>query len=238
MSKRLTENKNIMAFVKYKLNQSHKDIYRRRFRVVVLLMASLIVLVLFGSIKIYDALNSKEGSQSPVGKKIISNIAGPKLFKNQFFEFYSSDDWRLLNEGSPNKIGYAQYSDGVVAASFVVYVNQTPIPDQLKATMALPVSINGNSFSKIGSISEPCGQTYAPNALKVIKEISISSTSMLCQPDSSVYTLIVGQVGGDYNLKMVRSSGQVANYIIIYTSSSFIPSAASFMNLIPTFKSL
>lgn len=227
-----------MSHIVYRLHQSNRSFYKKRFRLALLFtIASIIMLAL---LSIYFLSNlSNQNSQSAIGKKIIGHISGPKLFKNQFFEFYSSDDWTYdAHDSTPSEIMYLLHNDGVVSGSLEVYINQQPINNNLQATRVVPAKVNGNQLTDIGAISGPCGQVYPPNALQRIKEVSIDSTSMLCVPDSSQYEVIVGSVGGNYNLKMLRSNGQIASYIILYRSLSFTPDGGPLESLLPTFKSL
>jgi hypothetical protein len=230
-----------MRHVFYRADQSQRAKDRKRFKIIFrFLILILIVFILAVIFVIYTLSNiSRENSASKVGKKIVSYQAGPKLYKNQYFEFYSSDNWTLdKHDSTNNMIMYVLYQAGVVAGSFQVYVNQTPIPNNLQATMALPVKVAGNHFSYVGNVSQACGSAYHTTNPKRIEEVNISSTSMLCVPDSSEEIVIAGQIGGNYDLSMLRGKGVAANYIIIYRSSSFTPSSAPFSSLMSSFKAL
>lgn len=229
-----------MSQVTYRYNFSNRLLYKKHFkRWLWFVIICLIILAIIVAIVFYKVDHLDRSSQSSRGVKEVSYIAGPKLFKNSYFEFSSGDNWTFdQHDSSANKLMYLLHQDDEVAGSFEVYINQVPITQNLATSMVLPVQISGNHFSSIGAVSEPCGNTYKANAPKDIEEVSLSSTSMLCVPDTSQYTVILGRVGGDYNLKMTRSNSEMANYIIIYRSSSFTPSAASFLNLLSTFKTL
>ncbi|HEX4774692.1 MAG TPA: hypothetical protein VH234_04195 [Candidatus Saccharimonadales bacterium] len=230
-----------MTKITYKINRSvdtvHQRRYRRRFRLASLLLGLIIagVLVVF-----FDVGRQAQATNRPIGNTLHSTIAGPQTFRSAYFQFMSSDQWLYApNDSTPNKLTYLLYQDGVPAHSITVYVNQVPLQGDLAVTRVLPVQIvGGNSFTLTGDISDTCGSLYKSTDLKRIKPVTLSGTNILCVPDSPQFTVIVGQVGADYNLMLKRNNGTTARYIIIYRNLSVTPDPTPFTRLIKTFQAV
>jgi len=225
----------------YEINQpvmtaDHRR-YRRRKRLV-LGFFTLLVLGIVGFL--FDLHHLGAAGSSPVGATVHSSIAGPQTFKSAYFQFSDSAKWQYApNDSTATKLTYLLYNNGVPAHMVTVYVNQTPLQNDLATTRVLPVQItHGNSFTLPGDISPACGSLYKPTDLKRIKSIQIGGTTMLCVPDSPQFTVEVGQVGGNYDLPLVRSGGLPAHYIILYHNLSADPDSSPFMRIMKTFKAL
>lgn len=211
---------------------------RYRWRARLATMALLIFCVAAVAV-IYNLYFTGSSGKSALGPTYTQRIDGPQLFRSSYFEFSDTSTWIYApNDSTATKLTYLLYEDGVPAHSLTVYVNQTPLQPNLAVTRVLPVQIkNGNSFT-IGSISAPCSSQYSATDLKRIRTLSISGTSMLCVPDSPQFSVVVGQVGGNYNLTLKRSDGQLANYIIIYLNLSVNPDPSPFLRIMQTFQAL
>jgi hypothetical protein len=225
----------------YQINRPVHEAKRRRYKRQSFVLVIIFVLVVVGlAIVAYKLFYFPQVSdKSKVGANYEQQIAGPRTFKSSYFQFSDNEDWVYApNDSTPTKLTYLLYEDGVPAHSVTVYVNQTPLQTDLAVTRALPVQIlNGSSFN-VGSISAPCSSTYTASDKKVIKPVSISGTTILCVPDSPQYSVIVGQIGSDYDLSLKRSDGEIANYIIIYTNLSVNPDPSPFLTIMKSFKAL
>lgn len=201
-----------------------------------------LIVIAIGIFIIYHYLASLklQNTTSKVGNPITQSITGPKLFKNEYYQFYSSDPWSYAaNDSTAQQKTYLLTEDKVVAASISVYVNVTPDYNNLPVSHAVPVAIkNQNSFTNIGQVSEDCGATYGPHQPIREQNVTLSGTTIFCEPDTTAYSVGVGEIGGDYNLKLKRSNGTIANYIIIYKSLSMDPNIGPLMSLLPTFQAL
>ena len=231
-----------MAEPGYQINRPIHAAHRRRYHRRSLLLA--IVLLVFGAIVafvIYDFYHLKhQNNKQPVGVTYRQNIAGPQTFTSSYFQFSDTSKWVYApNDSTATKLTYLLYASGLPAHSLTVYVNQTPLQDDLAVTRVLPVQVKANnSFTLAGDISVACGSLYQPTDLKRIKTVSLSGTSLLCVPDSPQFSVVVGQVGRDYNLALKRSDGQTAQYIIIYRNLTVSPDPAPFVRIMKTFKAL
>lgn len=216
----------------------HHRRYKRRVRLIVGL---LFVLLIAGSVGVYYIYKSRtKDTGKIIGASSVQHIAGPELYKTSYFEFSASERWVLSStDSTANKFTYLLYLGGVVSQTLTIYVNQTPIPDYLGVTMVLPVNIkDADALTVAGPISQPCGNLYGPTELKQVKTISIEGTSIVCVPESEEFTVVVGQLGGNYQLRLKRANGQLANYIIIYDNVSVGPDPSPFLQLLPTFQAI
>jgi hypothetical protein len=226
----------------YRLNRPVLTKPNKRYHVLTALLILIAIAAVFGVVIALTSLKKLDKAQtsSPRSKTTILHYSGPPTytFKSEYFGFSDSNKWVFAaNDSTANKFTYLLYSEGVPARSLTVYVNQTPLYDALANSMALPVQVvNENSFS-IGSISAPCSTLYG-SAPKVIKPVSMSGTSFICVPDSPQYTIIVGRIGGNYNLTLTRANGQTADYIIMYHDLSVNPDPSAFLYLIKSFKAI
>ncbi|MFI5271224.1 MAG: hypothetical protein ACHQT9_04225 [Candidatus Saccharimonadales bacterium] len=230
-----------MSHPDYIIDKPVKTKRQKRYRRVsyVFALVLLIFIIIVGVI-IYDILHLKgSSSKKSVGAEIHQTIAGPQTFKSAYFQFSDNAKWVFApNDSKPNKFVYLSYVGGVPVHSLSVYINTTPIQSDLATTNVLPVQIkNDNSFVE-SSLSANCNTVYVPSDLKHIKTKSISGTSMLCVPDSPQLSVMVGQIGGDYNLILKRENGQTARYIIVYHNLSIDPDPATFIRIMSTFQSL
>jgi hypothetical protein len=230
-----------MAQATYQINRPIHEINRKRFkrRLYFALLVLLIFLVILAFFVYKELHYSKQSGKSPVGKSFVQHIQGPQLYKDEYFEFWSSDKWTFdQNDSTNNRRVFLFYQEGIVAGSLYVYINEAPYQADLYVDRAIPVAVKSNSFSDIGNISAPCDTTYTPNEPKIIQTVSIDSTSIICVPGTPQYEIMLGQIGGNYILPMKRSDGQTENYTVIYLSSSFTPNPLPFTQILPTFRSL
>lgn len=230
-----------MAEPIYKIDVLIPPIHRRRYKRRLFVAILAILLVIAAAIGIaYDIKHtSAEDNHKSVGATFTQTIAGPQTFRSAYFQFTDSSTWvYAANESTSNKLTYILYEAKLPAHSLTVYVNQTPLQSDLATTRVLPVkTVNGNSFS-IGEISDPCSTLYKPTDPKSIHNVFLSGTNMLCVPDSPQYSVILGQIGGNYDLLLRRSDGELAQYIIIYNNLTVDPSPAPFLRIMQTFKAL
>lgn len=228
-----------MADPIYRSDVSMRVKHKRKFRRTITVIASLLALILAaGGLFLWEVMHlSHQPSRPSNGPTFVSKVAGPTVYNSEYFKFSDINKWVLdKHDSTYDEFTYQQYQGGVLAYSFTVYVNKTPVESDLAVTHVIPVTISdGNSFT-VGAVSGDCNTAYAPTDLKRIKTVALSGTSMVCVPDSPQYTVIVGQSGGNYNLSLRRSDGQTANYVIIYNDLSVSPTAAPFISVLRSFQ--
>lgn len=209
--------------------------YRRRMKFIGLILLILII----GLAAFLYAITRKHSTNPQVGPSYTKTIAGPTLYKSQFFEFRDTAKWVYEpHDSGPNEVTFLQYQGGVLAYSVSVYVNQAPSIEELPVEYALPVQIVDQKSFSVGNITPQCGSAYAPTDKRLQKVVSIGGTNIMCFPGSPEYHVEAGQVGGNYNLVLRRSNGQLATYVIIYKDLTTSPEATPFINFLQTFQAL
>lgn len=216
-----------------RVRRSRYSEFRRR---VLLIMLILVPFVAVGAY-IYLGLNNAKSSQ-PISAVQNTEINGnKKTFTNDYFQFEDSGTWVVdKNSSDSQKIVYHRFNKNVQQAEMIVYINFVPIPLNINTPRALPVRIiNDNSFQAT-AVSNPCVTTYAKNELHNVKEVSINGATMLCDPDSPQYYIQLTEIGGDYRLKMKRSSGKPIQFVITYKDTGFGSRPDSLLNVTSSFK--
>jgi hypothetical protein len=230
-----------MADPTFNVDYSVHEIKRKRYKRRLKLVAFIFVLLICIFILLFYELRrtNNDSSKNQIGPSYVHQVGGATLFKSTYFQFSDTNPWVYSpGDSTPTKITFLLFEDNVPAHSLTVYVNQTPLQYELAVNHALPVQLkNDNSFT-VGNLSDNCDSLYKPTDLKRIRTLAINGTNILCVPDSPQYTAVVGQIGGDYNLALKRSNGEMANYIIIYQNLSFTPDPTPFLNIMKTFQAL
>lgn len=161
-------------------------------------------------------------------------------FSTPYFQFAESGTWKLAEaESNPSKYVWKKYqgSSPVVQHQLIVYVNQTPPPPELAAAAALPVKIKDSSF-EAGVPSPHCGGLFEPGEPRRVRPQTVGGTTILCDPDMGQRRVIFGSVGGDYNLRLKRSDGSSARYVIIYKDQRISSDDEILTQIADSFKAL
>jgi hypothetical protein len=213
--------------------------FRRRFKILFLFLFFIIIIALAF---LYDFYKKDQSPKTPVSKTTIKKITfDDKFISTPYFKFKDSEDWQLIKDQSTNnKFVFHKYlpNSDLVQHQLIVYINSTPPPLELAASRVLPVSINeqGNNFTA-SAVSDHCGKDYKPGELHKVMNRQINGSTLLCDPDQGQLRVVIAKTGGDYNLKLRRADGSVANYIIIYQNQKIDPDTDTIMQIANTFQS-
>lgn len=215
-------------------------VHHRRYRRLKRLAILALLITAAGAFWLWRDLNRLEAdSPKAIGTTTQVTIAGPETYRSAYFEFKDTAKWYYSpKESTATKLVYKMNVGGLPGHALTVYVNQTPLQNDLAVTHALPAQVKDGNVIVPGDLSDHCGKLYQPNELKRIRPVSINGTSVLCVPDSPQYVAVVGQAGGDYNLKLRRTTGETANYIIIYRNLMIEPDPGVFTRIMKTFRAL
>jgi hypothetical protein len=218
---------------KQPVKRSHYSNFRRN------LLITLFFLIAFGGIAylIYSGLHHQP-TNSAISKAEITEITGNKTtFTNDYFEFQDTGKW-ILDKSSTkaDRIVYHKFRKNAQQHELIVYVNQVPIPLYLAAQRTLPVRIVNNNSLQVTNVSSPCGSLYAKGELHKVKEIAVSNTMMLCDPDAQQYFVVIGEVNGNYLIKLKRANGTPVQFIITYKDTGADAQPDSLINIASSFK--
>lgn len=225
----------------YKIHRSLYAAYLRRYRRQALLALSALLIFSLGTVALaYSFYQSTFSTgRSSIGPAYTQQIAGPQLFRSSYFQFSDTSNWvYAANDSGVNKVTYLLYEGGLPVHSLTVYVNQPPTQDGLAVNHVLPVQIEHDTSFSVGNLSPACDAQDADAASEPIHSMTLSGVKMICRPDSPQFSAVVGQIGGDYNLSLKRSSGQIANYVIVYHNLSVNPDPSAFVRIMQSFQAL
>lgn len=215
------------------VNRSHYSNFRRR------ILFALVFLMVVGGVGFFIFTNVRTAPQSSQLSAVeTTEITGNKTtFTNDYFQFEDSGKWILAKKNSSaNRLVYDKYRKNVLEAEMIVYINQVPIPLYLDTPRVLPLRIvNDNSFMPT-NVSSACVGNYAKGELHKVKEISINGATMLCDPDSPQYFVILSEINGDYRLRLKRPNGAPIQFIITYKDLGLDPQPDSLINIAGSFK--
>jgi hypothetical protein len=198
-----------------------------------------IIIALLLALFFYDRYKNNHHPK-PVSQAQTHSVAGAqKTFRSAYFQFQDSGNWVLnAKESTDNKYIYYKYHGLIVEHQLIVYVNQVPISLYLAVSRSLPVRIVNNNGFDVTNVSEPCGRTYGPTDQHKIKEVSLNQTTLLCDPDTPQYSVVLSEIGGDYKLRLQRLDGAQVQFIITYHNLTLDPSQDTIKNVASSFQAL
>jgi hypothetical protein len=208
-----------------------------------ILMVFIAVILIAGGALLYDVLTNESIPQTPTSPTRTKNVAfDNKSFSSPYFRFTDTGDWKFIaNQSTPNKIVFQKYlpNSELVQHQLFVYVNTTVPSLELATSRVLPVEINDeNNKLKPLSVSDHCGASYKSGELHRVQSRQLNGATLLCDPEQGQFRVVFAKVGGDYNLKLKRADGSVANYIIIYQNQKIDPDPDTVMQIADSFQSL
>jgi hypothetical protein len=197
-----------------------------------------LALVSFGAVGyfIYSGLKSK--NDSATSKAETTEITGSSnTFTNDYFQFRDSGTWVIdKNNSDAHKITYHKFRKNVLEHEMIVYINQDPIPLYVEAPRALPVRVVNNNALQATNVSSPCVGQYAKGELHKVKEVSINGATILCDPDSPQYFVVLSEINGDYHIKLKRTNGTPIQFVVTYKDVSLSSVPDSVANIANSFK--
>jgi hypothetical protein len=183
-----------------------------------------------------DKTNNQTPSISGIHTQVISDQIN--TYTTDYFQFQDTSKWILDKTSSTaSKYHYLKYKGQTPQEQLVIYVDHEPSSD-LPVNRVLPVRIASNNTLKITSISDSCGNQYAKGELIDYKNITINGVSMYCFPDDPLYSVVIGEIGGNYNLTFHRHNGSYVKLVIIYRNMALSPNSTSLLKIANSFKVL
>jgi len=201
----------------YVYNKPHRHhprtVFRRRLLVVVFALA-VVGLAVFGLT--YDLQNEQpKAVQSSVTKSEIKEST--QTFKSPYFQFSDYGNWVYSKTDSSEKeFVYYRYRGLAIEHILTFHVDQMPTPLFWPTNRVLPVRIVNNNRLDPVTVAGPCVGSYAKDEPHSVKPVTIQGATMICDPDSPLYTVVFSEINGDYNLKFRKSNGQPIQLAIIY----------------------
>lgn len=164
---------------------------------------------------------------------------GLNVFSNSVFQFSDYGQWVLDKRlSTPSHYIYEKYLGQELQGLLNVYVNSVPAEPNLTSTRVLPVRIVNNNSFQVTGVSDPCSNQFAAGQPHLVREFTINGATMLCDPSSGIYTVVVSQIQGNYQIPMMNSKNQPVQFVITYRNDEVSPQPASITNVVNSFKAL
>ncbi len=185
--------------------------------------------------------DSRSGGQPSSTSKPEKSVIADTLttFKSPYFEFQDTGKWVLDQKNStPTKFTYIKFHGEDVRAQLIIYIDETPIPLNLASSRVLPVRVVGYNSLDATSISGRCLDQYQAGELHKVKIVNIDGANMLCDPDSSAYTIVLAEINGDYKLNLKRTDGTPLQAVVTFRDVTLDPKPDSLLQIAKTFKTI
>jgi hypothetical protein len=219
-----------------KIKHQHHKKLRRRLIVAVFMLVGLIG----GLAVVFADMRSTQEPPMPVSKAEQTEISDQiNTFQSDFFKFSDRGKWVYSKvDSDEKKIVYYKYRLNTLEHSLTVWVDQTPIPLYLAVGRVLPVRMVNHNRLDATTVSRPCGAEYNSKPPRPIKLIAIENAKMLCDPDTNFYTVVLSEIGEDYNLDMRHTSGKPVQFVIQYRNYTGNNSPDTIRQIASTFEAL
>lgn len=201
---------------------------------VALLLAGLAV-----SINMYYSWQEKNNKLPQTAVRSQQVVNSKKTFKNGFFQFTDYGKWvHNQDESTSNKMVYYKYRGVLVEHQITVYINKVPEPAELAVSRVLPVRVvNGNSLDAAG-VSATCDKFYDSVQRTQIKQVLVGGANIMCDPNSTDYSVILSEIGGDWIINLRRFSGANIQFAVIYRNLTANPEPYTIKNVAASFQAL
>jgi hypothetical protein len=217
------------------VKKSHYSSFRRY------LLLTIILVGILGGVGyyIYSGIHSTPKSSAISDVENTEITGNQKTFTNDYFKFQDGGTWVIdKNNSSSDKLTYHKFRKNVETAEMIVYINQDPIPLYSAVPRALPVRIVNNNSLQATNISSPCISQYAKGELHKVKEVSINNATILCDPDSPQYFVVLSEINGDYHLHLKRKNGTPIEFVLTYKDVTLDAQPNSLINIANSFQTL
>lgn len=157
-----------------------------------------------------------------------------KIFRSSFFQFQADNTWvEVPAESTASKFVYRSLRANLIEHDLTIYVNS--MPSVLVSNRVLPVNLKSGPELLPISTSDHCVKVAGgPNAGTV--KVLLDNVSMLCDADSTNYTVLVGLANGTTVLDLLRPDGTTAQYAILYSNLRATPEASQLMQIVNSFQ--
>ena len=220
----------------YSVSVSRQKQFIRRFKKF-LLIAIAIGLVI-GLIVYLDVNKQNNVKNDQKGTALVTTIKPSTIdFKTVYFSFTAANNWiNSASETSDKAFVYRSYRGALVEQELKIYVNDGS--EDLAATRALPIEIDGSGHIISGTVTEHCSSAGVNKMAGPIQLVTIGGTRMLCKIDDTNFLVVVGEIKGSTSIKLSRPDGTLATYSFLYRSSTLPANTRDLVDILKSFKTL
>lgn len=205
------------------------------------IIAIVIILLLALGVIFIDAYINKRISDTPPNttNPVVSTITPDiEIFTTDYFQFQTDKNWKYIaNDSTVNKYVYRRINGKIISADLTVYVNSAP--SDMQATRILPVDFDESSKILIAQeLTDHCRESIPKAEREKIgdKEISLKGVAFTCDVDGTLFTALAGKINDSPKMRLTRTDGNVAEYIIYYRDLRAIALSSEFQDILNTFQ--
>jgi hypothetical protein len=225
-----------MPNYQYDVNINRQKKFIRWFKKI--LWLCLVMVAIGGSIVLIDTFRQDKYSDVKTSQPTITTV-GPSIreFETPYFSFTAPTSWtNILAESTQSKFVYRSLRGALIENELTIYANDPS--SYLSATYVLPVRIQDGKHIIPTEVSEHCSKASEVKKASIPVKVNIMNTTMLCNLDSTSYLVIVGEKGGNTEIKLKRSNGSEISYRFLYRSSTVPADSLPLANIMNNFTPL
>ena len=227
---------------KYKYNTNGFSKKRRARRST--FFASLLVIATIGvvSVIVIDIYRQSTKKQEITSKQTVTSVQGTSinLFKTEYFQFQTDSTWSaVITESTKTHFVYRSLKGPLVQHDLTIDINDTneDVLQNVRTNRVLPVVVDSaGKFNIVGGAGEHCKATLPKGTPNLPLAVVQKQVGFICNPDSVMYEVKLGVVGGTTQVQMPRPDGTAAIYAITYRNLKFTPDDSVFQNIVDTFQ--
>lgn len=225
--------------MKYTSHVNYRD-RRKHLFFLRLFLFVLFVAITCGAAYVYYSIvvgKSSSVQQDTTSQTTSSHFARSiNIFRSPYFQFQANETWaEVPTESTANKYVYRSLRHNLIEHELVIYVDQ--IPANLAANRVLPVTFTTEGTELTSqAVSEHCVTALGNASRSFNQQVTVNNVSMLCDSDSTNYTVFAGVAGGTTNIQLKRPSGLNGSYTFLYTNLRAIQDTSQFSEIINSFQ--
>jgi len=227
---------------RYKYNTSYHHKSRRARRSTILAVS--LVIIAFGGIAYIavDTFLQAAKKQEITSQPTFSSVQGASinLFRSEYFQFQADANWKEVpTESVKGHYVYRSFKGPLVEHDIVIDVNnpKDEVPALVSTNHVMPVEVDSTGkFNIIGGAGDHCKTVVPKGSPSLPILVTQKQVSFICSPDSVLYEVKVGLVGGTTKMLLPRPDGTRATYVITYRNLKFTPDDSVLRTIVDTFQ--
>ena len=227
---------------RYKYNTSYHHKSQRARRSTVIAAALLIVTIGAAAYIAIDTFIQSTKKQDATSQPTFSSVQGASinLFRTEFFQFQADSTWKEIpNESTKGYYVYRSFKGPLVEHDLVVEVNnpkEEALPN-VRTNRVMPVEVDSTGkFNIVAGAGEHCKTQLPKDTPNMPLRVTQKQVSFVCTPDSVLYEVKLGVVGGSTKMQLPRPDGSRATYVVTYRNLKFTPDDTLLRNIVDTFQ--
>ncbi len=202
-----------------------------------------ILFLLFGvGIGVDWLLTQMRQRQNQVSSESLASVQSStiNIFRTPYFQFQADRTWREIEiDRKPDTFVYRSFNGNLVQHEIIVEINrgaQITLANE-QTSRVLPVEESNNSLVAVGDISPHCSELLVDKTSEQQQFVTYKQVEFPCNPDSSQFVVLVGQVAGNHLIEKKTADG-IRTYKITYRDSTFTPTGRPLPGIINSFQLL